>query len=193
MTEQFSAADHELIHRLGRARQATKELHGIADGKRADRSGVTVHVQGVAAELLVARALGGTLDERVGPRGHRGIAFAVNGVRVSVQSNRYQGGDLRFFPGKVPHADIFVLVTGSYPGPLTLTGWATRAQILAGHEAHELPRQGVRWLYPRASLLPIAALFTHLGITPPRQPLPPVDSAPAVSGTAPVVVQGRLF
>lgn len=173
----FTETEIATIERVAAARQSSKDALGLHDGKLTDRSGNATHAIGFAAEYALAKVLDVQPDMTISAKGHGGVSLKAFGATFNTHYNKLAWGDLRYRPKKVPKVTFCVLVTGDLPR-LYLCGWATRDEVMRGKEELTLNGQGVRWLYERSKLHPMADIQRALGVKLPRLASPNIDHEP---------------
>lgn len=112
------------------ARTAGCRRDGAEDRKRC-QTGVDIELEGAAAEMAFCYLYGVPPDLSV-VSGTRPLVDAViDGVRIDVKSTTWETGKMVVQPSTIRKAgvDAFALITGRFPGPYTLRGFATFDQV----------------------------------------------------------------
>lgn len=142
---------------LAEARQAIKRGGGFRD-KRVDRSigNVAMHLKGIRAEYVVAKALGVPFDTRVLCAGVEGKNLRLtDGRSVEVQSRQ----DWMIFNPNAFRSDVAVLVNPAYDRRLHICGWVDKATFQTNHFVHDFG-YGMRQCMTSDALRPLDELVS---------------------------------
>jgi len=113
---------------IARLRYAVSRARQTPDEKIGPQSNDLTDLEGAAAELAFCKAVNSWPELSITP--DKGYDTIVSGFRIDVKSTTVEGGRLLVRPEKRSGpADWFVLVTGSFPGPYTIRGFAHRDDV----------------------------------------------------------------
>lgn len=143
-----------------RVRQELKERHGIGTRKRGDSADLTMHEQGLSAELAVARVLGLPFGVIHTLSGDRYDLELPSGLTVEVKSRGQRGYDFGVIGRRDFAATLGVLVWPVVEGDhgiREIVGWVARDEFAAGSKEVSNHR-GTSYYYDWRRLHPLSTL-----------------------------------
>lgn len=145
-------AERRLAQYLAAKRYASNRSAGVWDGKIGPQGAAQTDLDGIAAEIAVARLLNLYPDTSISPR-HGGAELVSRlGHTLDVKATRYAGGRLLAVAGKsAGDADVYVLVRVLDGWQYQALGWAWAGELLVPDNLVDLGH-GPTYALPQSAL-----------------------------------------
>jgi hypothetical protein len=157
MTITLSEHEARIAKWIGKERTAINRRHQVGDQRRSvDLSGEEVDIDGMGAEMALAKMLNVYPDFGLSPR-HGGMDALWGGVGVDVKTTRYPDGRLIATPLKSAETGValYALLVGRLP-TYEFKGFVTATQLFAVSRLTDLGH-GPTYAVKQAELAPLTA------------------------------------
>lgn len=143
--------EQAVVALIAAGRHAVARRIGIADAKIGPQNAEDTDLEGFAAEFVFCKLMNCYPDFQLGER--RDYDALVADVPVDVKTTIYPHGRLLVKASKSTHpADWYALVTGKFPGPYCLRGFAHRDMVMRDEQLQDLGH-GPTYVVAQADLM----------------------------------------